>query len=91
MIFDFDPEKNKLLKEARDISFEEVIEEIENGDNVLDMISHSNTLKYPNQFIFIIRMKWYIYSVPFVKDNNRIFLKTIFPDRRLLKKYNFNS
>jgi len=91
MIFDFDPEKNRLLQETRDISFEEVIEEIENGENILDMISHSNTLKYPNQFIFIIKMKWYIYSVPFVKDNNKIFLKTIFPDRRLLKKYNFNS
>ncbi len=87
MIFDFDPLKNKLLKETRDISFEEIIEEIENGDNVLDIIKHSNTIKYPNQRLYIIKTKWYIYAVPFVKDWDKVFLKTIFPDRRLIKKY----
>jgi len=30
MIFDFNPEKNKILKETRNISFEDIIEEIEN-------------------------------------------------------------
>ena len=90
MIFDFNPAKNKVLREIRDISFEEVIIEIEEWENVLDIISHSNTLKYSNQFMFIIKMKWYIYWVPFIKNGDKIFLKTIFPDRRFLKKYNFN-
>ncbi|MDD5769803.1 MAG: toxin [Candidatus Gracilibacteria bacterium] len=88
MIFDFSPEKNKILKLQRDITFEEVIEEIENAEIDLDIIPHSNTIKYPNQFMFIIKMKGYIYSIPFIKNENKIFLKTIFPDRRLLKKYN---
>ena len=56
MIFDFDIEKNKLLKKTRDISFEEVIEEIENG-NIIDIIPHNNIQKYPNQFMYIIEMK----------------------------------
>lgn len=29
MIFEFCPEKNKLLQKTRDISFEDIIEEIE--------------------------------------------------------------
>ncbi|MDD4151288.1 MAG: toxin [Candidatus Gracilibacteria bacterium] len=91
MIFEFDSEKNSLLKESRNISFEEVIDEIEDGTNVLDIIPHTNKERYPNQFMFIIKMKGYIYSVPFVKNENTIFFKTIFPDRKLLKKYNFNS
>ena len=40
-------EKNELLKIERDISFEDVILAIENG-NLLDDI------KYPNQNVFII-------------------------------------
>lgn len=91
MIFDFNPEKNRVLKKTRNITFEEIIEEIECSDNILDIIPHSNCEKYPKQFMFIIKIKEYIYVVPFVKDWNIIFLKTIFPDRRLLKKYNFNS
>jgi len=89
MIFEFCPEKNKLLQKTRNISFEEIIEEIEWGNNILDIIEHSNQEKYPWQFMFIVKTKWYIYSTPFIKDVNwdKIFLKTIFPDRRLLKKY----
>lgn len=88
MIFDFNAEKNKILKETRKISFEEVIEEIENWTNVLDIIPHFNQEKYSNQKMFIIKMKWYIYAIPFVENCDKTFLKTIYPDRRLLKKYN---
>lgn len=88
MIFDFDPEKNKLLKETRDISFEEVIEEIENGDNVLDIVPHFNIEKYPHQNIFIIKINNYVYYVPFVENNNKCFLKNIIPSRKLNKFYN---
>lgn len=87
MDFEFSQEKNKLLKENRGISFEEVIEEIEEWENILDIIPHSNQKKYPKQFMYIIKMNWYIYSVPFVKNWEKIFLKTIFPDRKLLKIY----
>lgn len=88
MVFDFDPEKNNLLKETRDISFEEVIEEIENGDNVLDIVPHFNIEKYPHQNIFIIKINNYVYYIPFVEDNNKCFLKNIIPSRKLNKTYN---
>lgn len=88
MIFEFDTEKNSLLKETRNISFEEVIDEIEDWTNVLDILPHFNKDKYPNQKIFIIKIKNYIYYIPFVEEKNRCFLKNIIPSRKLNKIYN---
>lgn len=76
-------EKNELLKIERDISFEDVILAIENG-NLLDDI------KYPNQnvFIILVKIKDYVYLVPYVEDETSIFLKTIIPSIQMNKKYN---
>jgi len=81
--------KNKILKKDRDISFEDVILAIENGD-LLDDITHPNKEKYLNQNIFIIlvKIKNYVYLVPYVENNEEIFLKTIIPSRKMNKKYN---
>lgn len=82
-------EKNELLKEQRNISFEDVILALESG-NLLDDIEHPNKEKYPNQNIFIIlvEIKDYVYLVPYVEDDTSIFLKTIIPSRQMNKKYN---
>jgi len=82
-------EKNEILKEQRDISFEDVILSLENG-NLLDDIEHPNKDKYPNQniFIILIEIKNYVYLVPYVEDEKSIFLKTIIPSRKMNKKYN---
>jgi len=82
-------EKNEILKKDRDISFEDVILSIEDG-NLLDDIEHPNKEKYPNQNIFIIlvTIKEYVYLVPYVEDKDSIFLKTIIPSRQMNKKYN---
>jgi len=86
-IINFNYEKNILLKETRWISFENVIEILENKIDLLDDIFHPNIEKYPNQKIFIIKFKNYFYSVPYIESEKEIFLKTIFPDRKLLKNY----
>jgi len=85
----FSLEKNEILKKERNISFEDVILSIEDG-NLLDDIEHPNKDKYPNQNIFIIlvKIKDYVYLVPYVEDNTSIFLKTIIPSRQMNKKYN---
>lgn len=82
-------EKNELLKKQRDISFEDVILAIESG-GLLDDIEHPNSQKYGHQNIFIIlvTIKNYVYLVPYVEDENSIFLKTIIPSRVMNKKYN---
>ena len=71
------------------ISFEDVILSIENG-YLLDDIEHPNKDKYQNQNIFIIlvQIKNYVYLVPYVEEEDYIFLKTIIPSRQMNKKYN---
>jgi len=82
-------EKNEILKEQRGVSFEDVILSIDDG-NLLDDMEHPNKEKYPNQnmFIILIKVKDYVHIVPYVEDDNSIFLKTIIPSRKMNKKYN---
>lgn len=83
---DWDNQKNELLKKERDISFEEVLIAIEEGQ-ILDIVKHSDKKKYPNQSIFIVEVGNYAYLVPFVEDEEKVFLKTIIPSRKATKKY----
>ena len=82
----WNPEKNEELIKDRGIPFERVIQHIEN-EQVLDIIKHPNTSKYPNQYMFILEIDNYAYLVPFVKNNSEIFLKTIIPSRKATRKY----
>ncbi len=84
--FEWSEEKNKKLIKERKVSFEMVVICIKNGD-VLDKIKHPNQKKYPRQHIYIIKIDEYVYAVPFVEDNKKIFLKTIIPSRKLVKQY----
>lgn len=86
IVYDWNKEKNIQLKEARGISFEQVVMHIESGD-LIDIIKHPNAQKYSNQKILIININNYIISVPFVENDNKRFLKTIIPSRQFTKKY----
>jgi hypothetical protein len=70
----------------RGISFEEVISILEEVGPI-DVINHPNIKKYPKQEMYVIEIDSYIYLVPFVKEKNQVFLKTIFPSRKATKKY----
>jgi len=84
--YDWNDEKNELLKKLRGVSFEQVVLAIVSGD-LIDRIKHPNPEKYPNQKIFLVKIDNYIYSVPFVEDDKKIFLKTIIPNSKETKKY----
>jgi len=87
MNYDFDPEKNLKLKQERGISFEEIVTAIEEG-YLVDVIDHHNADKYKHQKIYIVEVESYIYLVPFIEQSaDSVFLKTIFPSRKLTKKY----
>jgi uncharacterized DUF497 family protein len=86
MNFRWNTEKNNLLKEERGVCFEDVVTQINEG-NILDIIKHPNEEKYPGQKIYIIFLQNYVYMVPFVKNENEIFLKTIIPSRKMYKLY----
>lgn len=84
--FTWDGEKNEKLKTGRNISFEEVVFSIERG-YLLDILEHSNKKKYQGQMIFVVQIEEYAYLVPFVEEENQIFLKTIIPSRKATKLY----
>lgn len=85
-IFLWNDDKNNQLLAERGICFTDAIQAISQGD-LLDVIQHHNQQKYPNQKIFIIKIKEYVYLVPFVENDTEIFLKTIIPSRKMTKKY----
>ncbi len=78
--------KNEILLKERGISFERVVYHIEKT-GLLDIIRHPNTIKYPNQKIFVVKISQYVYLVPFVENEKEYFLKTIIPSRKATKKY----
>jgi hypothetical protein len=84
--YDWSDEKNELLNKLRGVSFEQVVLAIVSGD-LIDRVKHPNPEKYPNQKVFLVKIEGYIYSVPYVEDNERIFLKTIIPNSKATKKH----
>ena len=84
--YDWNDEKNKILKKLRGVSFEQVELAIESGD-LIDRVKHPNAQKYPNQKVFLVKIEDYIYSIPYVEDDEKIFLKTIIPNSKATKKY----
>ena len=84
--FDWNNKKNEILKKFRGVSFEQVELAIASGD-LVDRIKHPNPAKYPNQKVFLVKIENYVYSVPYVEDSEKIFLKTIIPNRKATKEY----
>jgi uncharacterized DUF497 family protein len=84
--FSWNDEKNASLIQERGISFEEIVFHIENGD-VLDLMEHAKRDRYPNQRLFVVNVDGYAYLVPFVEDDQEVFLKTIIPSRKATRDY----
>ena len=84
--FAWNSEKNAQLVKERGISFERVIYHIERSE-ILDIIRHPNSSKYPDQRMFILDIGNYAYLVPFVETESEVFLKTIIPSRKATRKH----
>jgi len=84
--FDWNGEKNEALKKDRGISFEIIVSQIELG-KLLAVTKNPNVGKYYGQKIYVVEYKNYAYLVPFVEDEEKVFLKTIIPSRKATKKY----
>ena len=89
-IFNWDPEKNRLLLRERGISFERIVFEIASG-NELAVLEHPDQEKYPGQKISMVQVDDYVYAVPFVETNVEVFLKTIIPSRKATGQYRSKS
>ena len=84
--FDWDDAKNAKLRTERGIGFEDIVFHIERGD-LLDILEHPNAERYGGQRIFVVERDDYVYLVPFVEDEQTVFLKTIIPSRKATKEY----
>lgn len=85
-VYSWNCEKNELLQKERGVSFEEIVLNIQLGNEVA-IYDHPNAKKYPNQKVSIVLIEDFSYLVPYVEDKNQIFLKTIIPSRKATKQY----
>jgi uncharacterized DUF497 family protein len=82
----WDPDKNNKLIEERNVSFEDVVFCLQ-SDGLLDDLAHPNKEKYDHQRLFVIEIDGYVYLVPYVENDDELFLKTIIPSRKATKHY----
>jgi uncharacterized DUF497 family protein len=85
-IYSWNPDKNEKLILERGISFEEIVLNIELGHEI-EIYDHPNQDKYPGQKISAVIVEDYVYLVPFVENEDGIFLKTIIPSRKATKRH----
>ena len=76
-------EKNEILKRERGISFEEIAYLIESGL----VIGIEENPGHSNQRMYVLEIDDYAIIVPFVENDNEIFLKTAFPSRKYTRRY----
>jgi hypothetical protein len=81
--FDWSEEKNRKLKAERKIGFENVLMAIREG-RTLAIWDHDNP-KYGHQMLLVVEIEKYAYVVPFVKEEEKIFFKTIYPSRKMTR------
>lgn len=84
--YDWSEKKNEELRIQRRVSFEDILVAIEEG-GLLEVLEHPNLKKYPGQKFLVVWLNAYVHLVPFVEDDEKIFLKTIIPSRKMNKKY----
>jgi len=78
--------KNQQLVSERGISFEDIVFYMQQGQ-LLDDIQHPNSVKYPEQRIFVVNVDNYVHLVPYIENQQEIFLKTVIPSRKVTKQY----
>lgn len=74
-------EKSLSLKAERGVSFEEVLSTISQG-GLITVMDHPNREKYRHQKMLVVKIRDYAYLVPYVENENEIFLKSIIPSRK---------
>lgn len=82
---EWDEDKNKYLQRERDISFEAIIVAIEQG-KLIDIIPNPSS-HYAHQNVLVVEINHYLVLVPFVEDEEKIFLKTAFRSRKVTKNH----
>ena len=77
-------EKNKELQTERNLSFEAVVVALEQG-KLIDIVPNSSS-HHPHQNVLVVEIDDYLVLVPFVENEDKVFLKTAFRSRKVTKK-----
>jgi uncharacterized DUF497 family protein len=85
-LYEWSDQKNIWLRQERGITFEDIVFYVAHG-GLLDTIEHPNQSRYAGQRILIVKVEHSVCLVPFVEDDEVIFLKTIVPSRKMTKQY----
>jgi hypothetical protein len=86
MKYEWNPEKNEWLKRNSNISFEQIIFHLGQGD-IWGTSDHPSQEKYPGQKLYFVIVDNYIYIVPHIVEEKYIFLKTIISSKKATKDY----
>ncbi|MFA5137807.1 MAG: toxin [Elusimicrobiota bacterium] len=73
MIIRWDPLKSAWLKRTRGVSFEDILQET--------FIGVEEHPKKRHQRLMLFELDGYIWTVPYVRRGEEVFLKTLFPSR----------
>ena len=84
--FRWSVEKNALLQQERGLSFEQITVAVESG-GLLDIVAHPNAERYPRQRTMVVVIDDYAYLVPYVEEEDHLFLKTIIPSRKATRDF----
>ncbi len=75
----WDLSKNEQLKQERGVSFEELLQS--------KLIAVKRHPKRQYQNIFLFEHKGYVWIVPYVEQDDTLFLKTLYPSRKYTSLY----
>jgi uncharacterized DUF497 family protein len=76
-VFRWSEEKNDILKENRSISFEDILVALQNG-NLIEIIPNPSK-NHPEQKCFVVNINNYAYIVPYIENDDSVFLKPFTP------------
>lgn len=83
--FEWNPEKNALLRASRGLGFEDVVAAILDGKILADIAD--TRVSRTGQSRLVVEIESYAVVVPYAMDGETMFLKTLFPDRKARKKF----
>ena len=86
MKYEWSHAKNEWVKKERNISFEQVIFHLLQGD-LRRIANCPDQEKYPGQKIYFVIIEDHIYLVPHIIGKDCILLKTIIPSRKATRDY----
>ena len=86
---EWNEDKNKQLQAERNLSFESIVIAIEQG-KLIDIVPNPSN-QHTHQNVLVVEIDSYLVLVPFIEDEEKIFLKTAFRSRKITKNHRRNQ